>query len=71
MTKQEFFQGIASRMEDGQRVGQAAWNVLFDALPDVAKYWVGTDLDPFHDDRKLGRFIVALLPLLDEKKGET
>lgn len=42
------------------RRGQFAFNCLFRWHPDIANAIVGTDADPFFDDRKLNRFFMTL-----------
>lgn len=39
------------------RKGQTYFNVLSNVRPDIAESIRGTDLDPFHDDSKIGEFL--------------
>ena len=48
-----------------QRAGQAAFNALEEAFPQIASVIRGTDEDPFYDDSRLTLFyrrVAELLP---------
>lgn len=56
MKTSEFFSKIESR-DSNLRMGQAAFNLLYDVAPEIAEEIHGTDKDPFYDDFKLGAFL--------------
>lgn len=44
------------RIHHKQRSGQAAYNALWEARPDIADRVRGTKVDPFYEDRRLLAF---------------
>lgn len=42
------------------RSGQTYFNVLYDIRPDLADLIRATELDPFHDDSRIGVFLAWL-----------
>ncbi len=52
-----------------QRAGQAAYNALAVAHPEIAALILGTDADPFYDDARLPRFYQRVQELLTEHPG--
>lgn len=57
----EVFRLACSYMDDGQRYGQALFNVAAVLMPKAAESARGDfDLDPFHIDGNVNRFIAHL-----------
>jgi hypothetical protein len=59
MTQDKFwFEVGRSLTKEGSqlRVGQAAYNLLHENRPDLSFKIIGTHLDPFYDNSKLGAF---------------
>ena len=51
------------RLRPHWRKGQTYFNVLYEIYPDFANDIRGTELDPFHDDKKVKPFMDALWEL--------
>lgn len=45
-----------------QRLGQAYFNGLYAEEPGLADMFRATEVDPFHDDEKVGAFLNAVAP---------
>lgn len=43
--------------QEGQRIGQAYFNALYDVEPEIADQLRGTDFDCFHEDSNLVGFL--------------
>ena len=58
MTLPEFCVAVRDRgyTHPGERAGQAAFNVLVEARPDLSEQIRTTDLDPFYHDDRLPAF---------------
>lgn len=57
MTFEEFVLSVADVERPSHiRVGQHAFNMLFDVKPKLAEKIRGTDYDPFYFDTKLDKF---------------
>ena len=54
---------VTSEREDCIRVGQHYFNTLWKIRPDIANEIRGTMNDPFHNDKKLGQFILQVAEL--------
>ena len=48
------------------RLGQAYFNVLTEARPELAEKVRGSMVDPFHDDSRIGDFLVFISDHWDE-----
>lgn len=49
---------VVTRAENPSwRKGQTYFNVLFDVRPDISEKIRATNLDPYHNDCKLGEFL--------------
>lgn len=52
---------LALDHEKTLRLGQTYFNVLADVRPDIVERYIqGTDLDPFHDSRRLAPFLAEV-----------
>lgn len=48
------------------RYGQTCFNVLFSIEPELANSIRGTELDPFHDDKRVPEFLAWLRDQWDD-----
>lgn len=53
-----------------QRIGQLAFNVLYESHPNIADKIRGTVYDPFHRDERLSLFYIRVAELLLETPDE-
>ena len=51
-----------------QRLGQWAFNILYEMYPNIADKIRGTDCDPFYNDSKIPNFLKRLLDFVDMEK---
>jgi len=51
-----------------QRLGQWAFNILYEMYPDIANTLRATNCDPFFNDDKIPFFLKELLNFVDMKK---
>jgi hypothetical protein len=66
MTYSEYVaQLIALPKPSDWRPGQWAFNLLHEIRPELADDVRGGDLDPYHDDKRLGAFMAWLMPIWD------
>lgn len=48
------------------RLGQWAFCVLHEEFPDIARQITASPVDPFYDDKKIPKFLIYLLTLIEE-----
>jgi len=64
MTLQEFLEltsAIKGYRPKCLRLGQWAYNLLYDHHPEIASRLSGTEYDPFHDESRIPAFLRQLL----------
>jgi len=64
MTLSQFFDycnGICGVRPSSQRWGQWAFNLLYEAYPEIANNIRGGEADPFYDDDRIPLFLQAIL----------
>lgn len=62
MTEAEFHDAVRASMRKWpeQRYGQAVFNVLREAYPEIAEHVLGTELDPFFFDERVPALLVFM-----------
>lgn len=55
----------AAMARHAQRTGQAYFNAAAEMWPGLLDQIVGTDADPFYDNKNLGRFFIFLAANVD------
>lgn len=67
MTFTSFLHTVAATLavNSNWRYGQTCFNVLYEYAPDLANSIRGTELDPFHDDRRVPEFLTKVVEHLD------
>lgn len=50
--------------QEDQRIGQRAFNALYDSHPHIADKIRGSVCDPFHQDKRLSLFYIRVAELL-------
>lgn len=63
----EFYKKLHNTMKTFPhwRRGQATFNVVNELRPDIANEFRGSDIDPFHDDSKIQKFLDTCFDTLD------
>lgn len=61
----DFINGFTGERPANQRLGQWAFNLLWEAYPDIANQIRGTDSDPFYADSKVPDFLRRLLDFVE------
>lgn len=59
--KFDFYALVRKRQAEGQRYGQAVFNVAWNVWPDVAMKAKDEGIDPFNDDSKADEFMGFVL----------
>lgn len=59
MSEGEFYKKLYEFIEEksSYRLGQAAFNLMTDLAPHIAKKYLGSDLDPFYNDERIEEFV--------------
>jgi hypothetical protein len=55
---------LMNNINDGQRLGQAAFNATAKLFPDIAKELSESNVDPFYDDEKTDAFLDAVVKMI-------
>lgn len=59
----EFQEKLRKKMQKGnERLGEAAFNALFDINADMAVFITGTEKDPYQDETNMNRFYEFITP---------
>lgn len=57
----DFVNAFSGERPPNQRLGQWAFNLLYEGYPEIANYIRGGEADPFHDDSRMPLFLQAIL----------
>lgn len=67
LTAPIFWKAVKKRQENGERYGQAVFNITAGLFPEEAGSLVATELDPFYNDGVVKLFIAAITDMLDSE----
>jgi len=62
----DFINGFSGIRPEGIRLGQYAYNLLFEGYPEIANKITGTECDPFYNDKMLQKFLSKILECVKE-----
>ena len=57
----DYVNGFSGECPSNQRLGQWAFNLLYEAYPEIANNIRGGEADPFYDDDRIPLFLQAIL----------
>lgn len=60
----DFWARVSAKQNQGQRKGQAVFNVAADMFPQEVNLLSGSLCDPFYRDANVGEFLTQLVDLL-------